>query len=471
VAGLVALFPQLASAHALIGRQDLPLPQWLFIYGSLVILIVSFVGLLLGWREPRIEGRTGRPTGDRISRLLVNRGTEAFAGALGVGLLVLVVWTGLTGVHAPDRNFSITFVFVTFWIGLVVASVLLGDVWRALNPWRAIARAFSALFTRVAGQSAPAPFAYPERLGRWPAVAGLAAFLFLELIWGQTGFAAAGLEPRDLAIATLVYSGYTFAAMALFGIERWTERGETFSVYFGMFARIAPLEVREGRLMRRPWLVGLTTWSGPAGSLAMVLIAISGTTFDGAQEGKLKEPINSLYGSLSDAGVSPLGALRISNLAYFLATLAVISLIFWAGIWGMRIVERKRSAGELGRLFAHAFVPIALAYVVAHYFSYAVYLEQAQFSFLLSDPFGTGADLFGTADSGIDYGVLSANSIWYVQVGAIVAGHVVALALGHERALKIWGNTRDAAWSQIWMLVMMMFFSVLGLILLSQSNG
>ena len=137
----------------------------------------------------------------------------------------------------------------------------------------------------------------------------------------------------------------------------------------------------------------------------------------------------------------------------------------------MRIVERKRSAGELGRLFAHAFIPIALAYVIAHYFSYVVFLEQAQFGFLLSDPFGTGADIFGTADTGIDYGVLNANAIWYVQVAAIVAGHVVALALGHERALKIWGNTRDAAWSQIWMLVMMMFFSVLGLILLSQSNG
>jgi hypothetical protein len=470
-AGLMTLFPQLASAHALIGKQDLPLPQWLFIYGSLVILIVSFAGLLLGWREPRIEGKPDRPAGQRLSRLLVNPWMEAVAGAIGVGLLVLVVWTGLTGVPAPDRNFSITFVFVTFWIGLVVVSVLFGNVWHALNPWRAIARAFSALFTRVAGQAAPAPFNYPERLGRWPAVAGLAGFLFLELVWGQTGFAAAGLEPRDLGVAALVYTGYTFAAMALFGIERWTERGEAFSVYFGMFARISPLEVRDGRLVRRPWLAGLTTWSGPAGSLAMVLFAIGGTTFDGAQEGKLRQPINSLYQSLSDAGVSPLTSLRLANSVYLLVTVAVIALIFWAGIWGMRIVERKRSAGELGRLFAHAFVPIALAYVVAHYFSYVVYLEQAQFSFLLSDPFGTGADLFGTADSGIDYGVISANVIWYVQVGAIVTGHVIALALGHERALKIWGNTRDAAWSQVWMLVMMMFFSVLGLILLSQSNG
>ena len=137
----------------------------------------------------------------------------------------------------------------------------------------------------------------------------------------------------------------------------------------------------------------------------------------------------------------------------------------------MKIVERKLSARQLASAFAHAFIPIALAYIVAHYFSYVVYLEQAQFTFLLSDPFGTGDDIFGTADSGIDYTVLNASVIQYTQFGAIVIGHVLALALGHDRALKIWGNTRDAAWSQIWMLVMMMFFSMLGLLLLSRANG
>lgn len=468
---LGALFPRIASAHALIGRQDLPLPQWLFIYGALVILVVSFVGLLLGWREPRIEGAPKRPAGARLSAFVLSRWTEVAAGLIGVGLFVLVVWTGLTGVVAPDRNFSITFVFVTFWIGLVIASVLFGEVFRALSPWRAIGRAVSAAFTKIAGQPAAAPLAYPEWLGRWPAAAGLFGFLFLELIWGQSGFAAAGLHPRDLAIATLVYSAVTFAAMALFGVERWHERAETFSVYFGMFASLSPFEVRDGRLLRRRWLSGSTTWSGPAGSLAIVLFAIGGTTFDGAQEGKLKDPISSLYERLSDAGISPVSALRLTNSLYLALTLIVVSLIFWAGIRGMRIVERKWGAGELARLFTHAFIPIALAYVVAHYFSYFVYLEQAQFTFILSDPFGTGANLFGTASSGINYGVLGANAIWYVQFAAIVVGHVVALALGHDRALKIWGNNRDAAWSQVWMLVMMMFFSMLGLYLLSQSNG
>ncbi len=390
---------------------------------------------------------------------------------VGVALLALVIATGLTGDVAPDRNFSITFIFVTFWIGMVLVSVLFGNVFRPFNPWRAVGRVVSAGFTKVAGQQAPAPFTYPEKLGRWPAVLGLVGFLFLELVWGQSGFTVAGITPQDAAIATVVYSVWTFGGMALFGVEKWTERGEAFSVYFGMFASLSPLTVEDGELRSRRVLSGSTTWADQPGSLAMVLIAIGGTTYDGSQEGVLKDPIESTFTWLNDLGLSQFAALRITDSLFLLLCLGAVALIFWAGIFGMRIVERERSAGELGRAFAHAFIPIALAYVVAHYFSYFVYLEQAQFTFLLSDPFGTGADLFGTAGSGIDYNVIDANTIWYVQCASIVIGHVIALALGHDRALKIWGNTRDAAWSQVWMLVMMMFFSMLGLYLLSQSNG
>ena len=469
---VVLSFPPLAAAHAtLIGREDLPLPEWLFIYGALVILVVSFVGLLLSWQTPRFEGSRSRPLGAAASAAVLNRPLEVVAGMLGVGLLVLVVWTGLDGVDAPDRNFSVSFVFVTFWLGLVLVSVLLGDVFRAFNPWRAIGRAVSALFAAGAGQRAPAPLAYPERLGRWPAAVGLFGFLFFELVWGQSGFVAAGIEPRDVAIATLVYSAITFVAMALFGVDRWIERGETFSQYFAMFASLSPLVVEEGGLRVRRPLSGATRWSGPAGSLALVLVAIGGTTFDGAQEGLLAGPIDSLYGLLLDGGISTVTSLRLTSALFLVLALAVVALIFWGGILGMRIVERRRGPRELGAAFAHAFIPIALAYIVAHYFSYVIYLEQAQFTFLLSDPFGTGADLFGTADSGIDYTLLGAAAIQYTQFGAIVCGHVVALVLGHDRALKLWGSSRDAAWSQIWMLVMMMLFSVLGLYLLSRANG
>jgi len=89
---------------------------------------------------------------------------------------------------------------------------------------------------------------------------------------------------------------------------------------------------------------------------------------------------------------------------------------------------------------------------------------------LISDPFGTGANLFGTAGTRIDYGLLSAAMIWYVQVAALVAGHVSGLALAHDRALVVYGDSHQAAESQRWMLAVMVTFTCLGLWLLSVVN-
>ena len=101
----------LVVGHALVGRQDLPIPEWLFAWGASLVLIVSFVALSLAWRRTRFEDDTWRPFSGWLSRLVVNPVTEVLAGALGVFLLVVVVWSGLNGTEAPDRNFSLTFVF------------------------------------------------------------------------------------------------------------------------------------------------------------------------------------------------------------------------------------------------------------------------------------------------------------------------------------------------------------------------
>jgi len=460
----------LPVAHALQGKTDLPIPEWLFAWGASLVLIVSFVALTLAWNRPRFEENGWSAVSPRLSGLLVNRATGVLAGALGVFLLGVVVWSALHGTEAPDRNFSLTFVFVTFWLGLVVASVFLGDVFRAFNPWAAVARVFAAGFRLVAGQSPPPPLAYPERLGRWPAVAGVAGFAWMELVLAQQGFQAVGLTPHTVGIAVLVYTGITFIGMALFGIDRWLARGEAFSVYFNMFSRLAPLEVRDGRLGTRRWLSGAVGWSVVPGSIGLVLLTIGATAFDGAQEGLLKTPISDTVGAIVDAGVGPITSLRLGNTLYLALTILVVSGIFWGGIAGMHTVRGSASTRELGRLFAHSFIPIALAYLVAHYFSLVLFQEQAQFTYLLSDPLGDGSDYLGTAGGGIDYALIGATGVWYVQVAALVTGHVVALVLGHDRALATYGDARSAGRSQYWMLAMMVGFTTLGLFLLSQAN-
>ncbi len=455
--------------HVVVARDDLPIPEWLFAWGAAAVLIVTFYGLSVAWHETRFEDTRWRAVGGAVGALFTNRVTEILAGAIGVFLLWLVIWSGLRGTEAPDRNFSLTFVFITVWVGMVFVSALFGDVFRAFNPWRAVARCVGGLFTLIARQSPPPPMAYPERFGRWPAVAGVLAFAWLELVYAQTGFQAVGLTPNTVAVAVLAYTAYTFVAMTLFGSEKWLERGEFLAVFFAMFATLSPLETRERKLGIRRALSATTTWVGDAkGSLALVLVAIGATTFDGASEGVLFDPINTVADWFSTAG--PVWSARISNTLFMAVSIGFVFGLFWAGIYGMHTVRSSESTRSLGLAFAHAFIPIALAYFVAHYFSVLFFLEQAQFTFLLSDPLGDGSNIFGTAGSGIDYSSLGSEMIWYIQVGALVLGHAIALVLGHDRAIKIYGDSRVAARSQYWMLALMVGFTSLGLFLLTQAN-
>jgi hypothetical protein len=135
----------------------------------------------------------------------------------------------------------------------------------------------------------------------------------------------------------------------------------------------------------------------------------------------------------------------------------------------MQTVGEGHDARELAGQFAHTLIPIAFAYALAHYFSLLVFQGQAIW-YLMSDPLGHGSDLFGTADYRIDYNVVSTNLIWYVQVGALICGHVAGLTLAHDRALALYKKVSDASRSQYWMLVVMVGFTSLGLWLLSSVN-
>jgi hypothetical protein len=459
----------LPLAHALEGRQDLPIPEWLFAWGASLVLIASFAALAVAWRTPRLEQEEWRPLPDWVSRLTLNSAVAAVAGAAGVALLGVVVWSGLSGTEQPNANFSVTFVFITFWLGLVLLSVLLGDLFRSFNPWRAIAWAAGGLYGLVARRPRPPPLPYPEWLGRWPAVIGLVGFLWLELVF-PAGSETGGIAPRDVALAAIVYTALTLCAMSVFGTERWLDRGESFSVYFGMFSQLAPLQRRGRRLGVRHPLSAAGHWADVPGSVAVVLVAIGGTSFDGAQEGALTDPINTVFERLTDLGLSFSAALRLADTLFLVLTLVAVAALFALGIRGMRTVPGSPPAERLRRAFGHTLIPIALAYLVAHYFTLFLFQEQAQFGFLLSDPLGDGSDYFGTAGAGIDFGLVGATAVWYVQVAALVIGHVTGLTLAHDRALATYRDVRSATRSQYWMLAVMIGFTCLGLFLLSQAN-
>jgi hypothetical protein len=467
-----------AHAGGLLGRADLPIPEWLFGWAAAVVLIVSFVALAVLWPEPRLEGDRWRPLPGGAGKAIASRPVEILCGAIGVALFAAVVYTGFKGTQSPAANFAPTFVFVNWWVGFVPLSVLFGDVFRAFNPWRAIGRALGWSAAKVARGGLPAPLKYPDKLGHWPAAAGVFAFVALELVKSE------GDKPETIAIATLIYSAITFVAMALYGVEAWCERGEAYSVYFNLFSRISPWETRTaqapgsaGRAARphrqlglRPPLSGLAHLKALPGTAVLLAVMIGSVSFDGAGEAPIWTGIAPDISSfLQDRGLSPEPAFEATFLIGLCAAIGIVYGFYRLGILGARSVGGGFSADRLSKAFVHSLVPIALAYVMAHYLTYLLYRGQAV-AFLASDPLGDGSNLFDTATWQINYGVIGAKATWYWQVGFVVAGHVAGLTLAHDRALAMYRDARQAVRSQYWMLAVMVGFTSLALWLLSQAN-
>jgi hypothetical protein len=443
-------------AHGLVQRSSLPIPEWLFGWAAAIVLCLSFVALAVLWPRPRLEDPGWKPLPGGAGRALGSRAVEVVGGAIGVAGLALVIVAGYAGPDTPLDNFAPTFVFIIFWVGLVFASVLLGDVFRLFNPWRALGR---VLF----GDRARRP--YPERLGRWPATAGLAVFTWIELAsgWGE--------EPATLATAVAGYTLVTLAAMAVYGAEPWSARGETFSVYFNLFSRLSVFETRDRVVGTRPFLGGLPRLDPVPGTVALVVVMIGTVTYDGLSQGQLWKD---LAVQLND-GFEALG-FGLETTPKLVATVGLALGIALAGGFYSLGIEGARSVGggftgeRLRRAFVHSLVPIARVYVDAHYLTFLLF-EGQSILYLASDPFGEGWDLFGTASAAIDYGLLSQNAAWYVQVGFVVAGHVAALVLAHDRALALYGDAKLAVRSQYWMLAIMVGFTSLALWLLAQAGA
>jgi hypothetical protein len=460
LAGLAV--PAAAAAHGIQLVTDLPIPEWLFAWATAIVLVVSFVALATLWPVPRLAQRTDH------AWLRYPRWLDPLCGAIGVALFVLIVYAGIAGAQLVTANITPTWIYVVFWVGLALASVLFGDAFRPFNPWRAIARAAAWLAGRVRrGAPGPEPLPYPAWLGRWPAAFGILCFAWLELVDNP----AQHDGPRLLAFLALAYAAIQLIAMSLYGIETWTERGDAFGVYFGLFGLMAPLRWKDGRIWRRPPFVGAVDLELMPGTIALIAVMIGSTSFDGFSNGTVWISLfPHLYTLFTSLGVS--SAIAATECAYTLGLVAMVAIVgglYRLGTLGIRSIGAGYEAGDLARRFVHTLLPISIAYVIAHYFSLLAFSGQSMI-YLVSDPLGTGANIFGTANFQPNLAVVTGNVVWYVQVAALIIGHVGGLALAHDRALTLYHRARDATRSQYWMLTVMVTFTSLGLWILSSTQ-
>lgn len=457
-AAIALLLPAAAAAHGLGGITDLPVPGWLFLVGGATVLIVSFVALGALWTEPKLVG----PPWVRL---------PAWVGAIAFSQILLlitrtlsllgfvVVWAAAAfGSEHVVLNIAPTFIYVIFWVGVPVVTVLFGNVWRLLDPWRATAD-LVAFGGRLVGVE-PRRRAYPEEIGVWPAVALLFAFVTLELIYEDPA------DPRVLAIAIAIYSAGTWLGMACFGREAWTRNGDGFALYFNLLSRIALFGVEsrnhERRLVIRRPFSGLTFVDRRRGIVAFVAVMLGSVAFDGFSRSSWWQ--NQLFSIQDHLGGDTARAVRTVNLLVLIATMLIVAIAYTLAV---RAAERAAGGEiEFDGVFLGSLIPIAFVYVLAHYLTYL--LVQGQFVIpRLSDPFGKGWDIFGTVGFEPKLDVLTPNQTWYAQITVLVLGHVVGLVVAHDRAIALVPSPRLAVRTQMAMLWLMVFYTVGGMWLLS----
>lgn len=435
----------LVVAHAFGGRTDLPLPAWLVMYGGAAVLIASFAGLTVLWRQPRwAERPPGRPL---TGALTPRRVAFVIARLLGLTSLVVVFAAAVLGSDDAGSNLAPTAVYITAWVGLAFLSFLIGDLWWWINPFDTL----TWIAQRAIGRSEPHAATERERsLGYLPAAATLAAFVWCELVFPD------GARPRTLAVLIAAYTISAVGVAVAHG-RRALDRWEAFSTLFGLLSRGGPVgrDGISGTTTLRPPLSGLTRLRPERGLDTVVLVVLGSTTFDGLTRTQFWTDLTNQFSGNARTAVATVG------LAW---CIALVALIYHAAMHATPGGNSPDGRAALALAFAPTLVPIALAYAVAHYFSLALFEGQAIFR-LASDPFGRGWDLLGTADWRVNYLLVSPTAVAWVQAGAIVVGHIAGVVLAHEHALSRFPD-RERLNAQLPLLAAMVMFTIGGLFLL-----
>src|ERR1051326_6639879 len=274
----IAAFCGDARAHALAQRYDLPLPLGYFLAASGAVVAMTFVILALFWRhsdEP-IEARDYTILRGTVPDLVVTS-----SQLLAVLAMTLLVVAGLFGNPGTFKNITPVAVWVIWWVGFGFVTAFIGNIWPLINPWSS-AFGFAERLARPWASGLSFRARYPRWLGVWSRCALFLLFAWLELV-------APGRDvPRNIAIAILTYSVFTWTGFAVFGRDTWLKNGEVFAVAFGLFGRFAPLDfTNDGRwrVSLRPFAAGLLTRTPLEPSMTAFSLLLLGTvTVDGFME-------------------------------------------------------------------------------------------------------------------------------------------------------------------------------------------
>ncbi|WP_267642948.1 hypothetical protein [Haloarchaeobius amylolyticus] len=443
VLGVVTLASGTALAHggSLRGQAEtLAIPTWLFLLTGGAAVGASFllatlvtdrrwIATIDDWH--RFFGRLPGAVGTYLAPVV---GLAGLAVVLGFGFFARSL-----GVEAPLRNLSILLVWVGWWAGYTMSVYLVGNTWPALNPFRTLARLLPSL-----GRS------YPAGVGAWPAVVGLLALVFVEVVSPLAD------DPQLLAGVVAAYGLLTLAGAIVFGHETWFERADPVSRVFEAYGRVAPLSrTDDGLRLRLPGMALSDAGEHRgAGEVAFVVALLWGTTYDGF----VTTPA---WGDIARAAVA---AGVPALLVYLLTFLAGFGVFLGAYLLAARLARRTGNTylttRELALRFAPPLLAIAAGYHLAHYLGYFVSLS-LPLSQALANPFAPPLNP--------QQFVLPA---WVggLALAFVLLGHLLAIWVAHAAAYDLFPSRLQAVRSQYPFIGVMVLYTMASLWIVAEPN-
>lgn len=430
-------------AHGLGGSTDLPIPYTYALVGAAWALTFTFAVVALAWKKPRFDPANSVRPLPRWATTVVDAPATRWAVALAG--LAFAVWVGVAAVLGPadNRNPLPGVFYVLLWVGLVAVSLIIGPVWRAMSPVRTVLRLLGG---RSLGLT------YPARLGYWPAVFGLFAFVWLELASPDPG------SLHAIRIWLLVYLVVTLAGALACG-ERWCTRADPFEMYSVVASRLSPFrrDPDTGRVSIGNPFDHLPSLPVRPGVVAVMAVLLGSTAFDSFSA----MPVWRNFVDEHSSSTLTATLIKTVGLLTFAAVVAVTFTLAAVATGGVDRDQRRRLPGQM----AHSLIPIVIGYVFAHYLTYLVERGQ-QTVILLADPLARGWNLFWLRDAEVSY-VLSQHPavLATLKVGFVVAGHVAAVVAAHDRALRVLPSGHQLT-GQLAMMLVMVSYTFTGLYLL-----
>lgn len=452
-------------------------PMWMAIGGLAVIIIASHIFLSRQKSSENQYLKMDLLKFLKVKWLFRHPAFPMIAQFVSIVLFLLILVTGFIG--NQNQNISTVLTWTWWWVLLIFFILGFGKIFCMICPWEGI----SSLVTSLSLQSRIKKIGFEIK---WPKVLKNvypALILFIILTWFELGYDITRSPSMTAMMAATMLFLAVFSAI-VFEKRAFCRYACLVGRISGIYAMFSPVELRavsndvcascKGKecftgtekdtscptglfpskltentyctfctecirscphdnltINVRPPATDLknkTSFKWDESVLIIVLLAL--TSFHGVTMTPYWWSLVDMLRVETGFGKTPVFSVLM------LIMLIVPVFVFWlsACISRRLVNDDQFNAGYFFRAFSYPLIPVALFYHLAHNGMH-FFMEAQTLLPLLSDPFGWGWDIFGTAKKSYEP-LLSMNSIWIIQVALIVIGHIYGVTIADRVAKK-----------------------------------